>query len=189
MYYEPDAELIDWCYGLLEANMKDIYEDDWNGDEKRRELCHEDARIMVARSGGENVGFVHMRFIFEEDVEVLYCYELQLTSAVQRKGLGQRMMKMCELLAMKLNLKGVMLTTFKNNPAATAFYSKLKYENSPISPSWVNPLAASEYSYEIMQKIFCKDASASLLKRAEVCREEWVADGIEEEMDAQISSA
>ena len=69
------------------------------------------------------------------------------------------MMQVAELVARKNGMKGVMLTTFKNNPPATAFYNKLKYNISPISPSWVNPLGAEEYTYEIMAKIFCEEAS------------------------------
>ena len=42
---------------------------------------------------------------------------------------------------MSIVMQGVMLTSFKNNPAATAFYlEKLKYTIDPISPSYVNPL-------------------------------------------------
>ena len=70
-------------------------------------------------------------------------------------------MQLCELIARKNEMKGVMLTCFKNNPAAMGFYlekashdashcctylaldrfaRQLKYVVDPISPSYVNPL-------------------------------------------------
>ncbi len=35
------------------------------------------------------MAFVHFRWECEESVPVLYCYEIQLEAAVQRKGLGR----------------------------------------------------------------------------------------------------
>merc|ERR1711934_963201 len=184
---EPSTETLDWCFGLLAENMEEIYEEDWEPEAKRRELRDDDTRIILARQGGEPVAFMHIRFLFEEGVEVLYLYELQLHKSMQRKGLGQRMMQVAELVARKNGMKGLMLTTFKNNPPATAFYNKLKYNISPISPSWVNPLGAEEYTYEIMAKIFCEEASQTLMKAAEACRQEWVEDGIDNAVDQKGS--
>jgi GNAT superfamily N-acetyltransferase len=48
------------------------------------------------------VGFVHYRFVLEEDVPVLYVYELQLESRVQGKGLGKFLMELIELIAQKV---------------------------------------------------------------------------------------
>ena len=48
------------------------------------------------------VGFVHYRFIMEEEVPVLYVYELQLESRVQGKGLGKFLMDLVERIAIKV---------------------------------------------------------------------------------------
>ena len=40
---------------------------------------------MPLVQGGEPVAFMHIRFLFEEGVEVLYLYELQLHKSMQRK--------------------------------------------------------------------------------------------------------
>jgi hypothetical protein len=58
---------------------------------------------------------------------VLYLYEIQLSGLVQRGGLGQHLMGLVEVLAMRLHLPRVLLTVFKVNRAATFFYlGKLK---------------------------------------------------------------
>lgn len=48
---------------------------------------------------GPIVGFVHYRFVLEEEVPVVYVYELQLEHRVQGKGLGQFLMQLIELIA------------------------------------------------------------------------------------------
>lgn len=48
------------------------------------------------------VGFVHYRFILEEEVPVLYVYELQLEPRVQGKGLGKFLMQLIELIAQRV---------------------------------------------------------------------------------------
>lgn len=48
---------------------------------------------------GSIVGFVHYRFTLEEEVPVLYVYELQLERRVQGKGLGKFLMQLIELIA------------------------------------------------------------------------------------------
>jgi len=52
----------------------------------------------------------------------MYVYEIQLTGAVQRCGLGQHLMGLAELLACRVHMPKLMLTVFKANRAATFFY-------------------------------------------------------------------
>jgi len=178
-----DEELRTWCFDLLKKNMEVIYMDDWSDSEKRAELKDDEARFLIAKNqeDGAPMAFVHLRFVYEEDVEVLYVYEIQIAEALQRKGVGKFLMQLCELVARKNEMKGVMLTCFKNNPAAMDFYlQKLKYRIDPISPSYVNPLAAEEYTYEIVSKLFCDEAKKALKKRAEEARGAWLEEGLEE---------
>jgi len=185
-YFVSEAmpeELRSWCFELLKSNMETLYAEDWDEKEKISELKDDEARFIVAKDAetGEPAAFVHLRFVFEENVEVLYVYELQIAEMAQRKGVGKFMMQICELVGRKNNMKGVMLTSFKNNPSANAFYlEKLKYVIDPISPSYVNPLAKDEYSYEIISKIWCKDAQKALKKRAEEARDCWLEEGLED---------
>ena len=56
-----------------------------------------------ACAGDLLLGFVHYRFVVEEDVPVVYVYELQLESTAQKKGLGKFLMQLIELVARKVN--------------------------------------------------------------------------------------
>lgn len=51
---------------------------------------------------GSMVGFVQYRFTLEEEIPVLYVYELQLEPHVQAKGLGKFLMQLIELIARKV---------------------------------------------------------------------------------------
>jgi ribosomal protein S18 acetylase RimI-like enzyme len=148
---KADFETI---YELTRGNMVDQYnraaEKDptwsWSEKKKKSELMHSDARYLLVRESSSNdiVGFAHIRFEAEEDVEVTYLYELQLTEAVQNHGLGKRIMQIIELVSAKLHMKWVMLTVFKANQAAWDFYQKLKYEIDETDPSLCEETATDE---------------------------------------------
>lgn len=66
---------------------------------------------------GPIVGFVHYRFVLEEEVPVVYVYELQLEHRVQGKGLGQFLMQLIELIACQVCYffhLAVMYLSYKN---------------------------------------------------------------------------
>jgi len=99
---------------LTRDNMRALYDGagsaapswTWDDTAKRVELSDVDARYVIARrvGDGELLGFVHFRFVMEEEpvlIDALYVYELQLAAAVQRKGLGKHLMIICELIARK----------------------------------------------------------------------------------------
>lgn len=106
--------------------MERVYGSEWQVEEKvkRKEMVSPEARYIfvyetadsdanqmsesVIRRGSRNVhasdketivGFVHFRFTLEEEVPVLYVYELQLEPLVQGKGLGNFLMQLIELIA------------------------------------------------------------------------------------------
>ncbi|URE25085.1 Acetyltransferase (GNAT) family [Musa troglodytarum] len=175
---------------LLKVNMEGPYGSEWQLEEKvkRREMVSPEARYIFVRqstnaasdenplakneerhytgqTGDQNhlVGFVHYRFIVEEDIPVVYVYELQLEACAQRKGLGKFLMQLIELIAHKNRLGAVMLTVQKANVLAMNFYTtKLRYTISTISPSRVDPLIGAEKSYEILCKTFDSEAKAKL---------------------------
>ncbi|GAV81633.1 Acetyltransf_1 domain-containing protein [Cephalotus follicularis] len=173
---------------LLKVNMEGLFGSEWPTEEKvkRREmvaseaqyiLVHEDlcpgANEMLTIMGrrkidcigdsGPMVGFAHYRFTLEEEIPVLYVYELQLQPHVQGKGLGKFLMQLIELIARKNCMGGVVLTVQKANLSALNFYiSKLGYIISSISPSRVDPLDGAGKSYEILCKAFDHEAKATL---------------------------
>ncbi|XP_030541276.1 N-alpha-acetyltransferase 40 isoform X1 [Rhodamnia argentea] len=179
-----------YVYNLLKANMEGPFGAEWPAEEKvkRREMVASEARYIfvhdVANASADGmpsvveakkevtdsmleivsiVGFVHFRFLVEEEIPVLYVYEIQLEPHVQGKGLGKFLMQLIELIARKNRMGAVVLTVQKTNLSAMKFYtSKLRYIVSSISPSRVNPLLGSEASYEILCKAFEPEAKAVL---------------------------
>ncbi|KAB2058390.1 hypothetical protein ES319_A11G232300v1 [Gossypium barbadense] len=168
---------------LLKANMMGPYGSEWAVEEKvkRREMVAPEARyIFVYWNANEMMdnaftpllGFLHFRFTLEEEIPVLYLYELQLDSSVQGKGLGgfytSFLSNVLEFIVctifMDYNRMGaVVLTVQKSNSLAMKFYiSKLRYVVSSISPSRVDPLVGVEKNYEILCKTFDHEAKAIL---------------------------
>lgn len=97
--------------------MEGPYGSEWPTEEKvkRREMVAPEARYIFVREGeppnasatedkAPIVGFVHYRFTLEEEVPVLYVYELQLEPRLQRKGLGKFLMQLIELIARKVKI-------------------------------------------------------------------------------------
>ncbi|CAN6714488.1 unnamed protein product [Malus baccata var. baccata] len=179
-----------YIQNLLKANMEGLYGSEWPVEErvKRREMVAPEARYIFVREAsnasasemstmseqestsascvekrGPMVGFVHFRFVIEEELPVLYVYELQLEPRVQGKGLGKFLMQLIELIARKNQMGAVVLTVHKSNSVAMNFYlSKMRYIISTISPSRVDPLIWIEKSYEILCKAFSDEAKAIL---------------------------
>lgn len=173
-----------YIQNLLKVNMEGPYGSEWPSEEKikYREMVAPDARYIfvwqyttdhvaknsmkqdvgAARNGGHLLGFVHYRFVVEEDVPVVYVYELQLDPSFHGKGLGKFLMQLIELIASKSQMGAVVLTVEKSNTAAMAFYNNLRYVISSTSPSRVDPLIGISKSYEILCKTFESEAKSKL---------------------------
>ncbi|KAK4254131.1 hypothetical protein QN277_009556 [Acacia crassicarpa] len=179
-----------YIQNLLKQNMEGHYGSEWLAEEKvkRREMVAPEARYIFVhevastnfneknamlieektsttclKNNGPLVGFVHYRFTVEEDIPVLYVYELQLEPRVQGKGLGKFLMQLIELIAHKNYMSAVMLTVQKENLFAMNFYiNKMRYNISTTSPSKVNPMIGIESSYEILCKTFNEEAKTTL---------------------------
>jgi len=152
-----DENTVKWAYELTKTNMEALYEQSewgWKGREKMEEMTEERAWYLIAWDQDQKpVAFSHFRFDVEIDTEVLYCYEIQLESQVQKKGLGKFMMTILELMANKYEMKCVMLTVFKNNETAQEFFmKKLKYTVDEISPESCI-YDEEDYSYQILSKL------------------------------------
>ncbi|XP_045461341.1 N-alpha-acetyltransferase 40 [Harmonia axyridis] len=142
-----------WAFNLTKKNMQQKYEScswGWSDSKKLEELNDEAAWYLIAKSAdnGNLLGFSHFRFDMDEGIEVLYCYELQLETSVQRKSLGKFMMQILELIAFKNGMRKVVLTVLKNNPHSK-FFKAINYEVDESSPMDDE----DDYSYEILSKI------------------------------------
>ncbi|KAJ3167028.1 hypothetical protein HDU87_001744 [Geranomyces variabilis] len=149
----------------------------WSSSDKLAEMTEENARYVIATETSPDgstarVGFLYFQFTMEDtcdtedeesddnsgsdqerQIPVVYCYELQLEEAFQRRGLGTYFMNLLEELGTRYHMKKSMLTVFKSNTTAIAFYTKRGYVVDGISPSnHLPPRRAARISYEILSK-------------------------------------
>ena len=154
-----NTELKEWCFKLLEENMKKIYEGSksgWNETEKREEMFEEKAYYLLAFDCTTNkpVGYCHFRFDMDFDNEVVYCYELQIDSQTRKVGLGKFMMEILEELCQQLELEKVMLTCSKMNHVGQKFFKdKMEYELDETDMNDEDP----NVDYCIYSKVFWED--------------------------------
>jgi ribosomal protein S18 acetylase RimI-like enzyme len=157
-YYQtlPD-DLKDWVYDLTYRNMFTLYDETWGWKEaeKRRELYNSKARYCILRVNSIPVGFVHMRFEIETGQTRTYIFEFQIEPEFQRKGLGKFLLQTVEFITLKRGIESVMLTVFRINTAAMAFYGANHYKLHEMSPGVRDPTNL-EYDYEIMYKSLVK---------------------------------
>lgn len=148
-----DEKSLDEIFELEKNNMKQLYEDcewGWHDKKKREEMFDDRARYLIAKDvDGRIVAFSHYRFDIDFDIEVLYCYELQLRPEFRRQGLGKFILQILELIAFSNNMKKVILTVLKNNPEAINFFKAVNYEIDETSPI---DDAFESYDYMIMSK-------------------------------------
>ncbi|XP_052249121.1 N-alpha-acetyltransferase 40-like [Dreissena polymorpha] len=150
-----DKDTKDFVFDLCKTNMQALYEASswgWKDRDKREEMYEDRAWYLIARNEERlPVAFVHFRFDIELDEEVLYCYEIQLTPPVRRKGLGKFLMQILELMAYKTEMVKVMLTTFKHNDDGLKFFQEaLKYQIDESSPD--DGMYEEECHYWILSK-------------------------------------
>ncbi|KAG8816295.1 hypothetical protein FRC17_000373 [Serendipita sp. 399] len=165
---------------IYEENMKNLLGEKLDPLEKEEEWFHPHARILILRSDkttngdgttsqlaqrdcSDVVAYGVFRFDTEENAdedkedEVLYCYEIQISSVARRQGLGRELLELMTLFGKQYNMKKVILTCFKANTDAIAFYTKLGFTNDPICPSqWENSDPDSDEEEEVDYFILSK---------------------------------
>ncbi|GAA5956125.1 hypothetical protein JCM8115_004418 [Rhodotorula mucilaginosa] len=152
---------------LFETNMRSLYERSTEGydpEEKRAELFHPEARFLLLRRAGDQtteppLGYCIFRFDTEETeadegeddlCDVAYCYELQIESSHQKQGVGRVLMDALERLARAYKMDKTMLTAFKNNTDAIAFYRRIGFATDDVDPS---EYGIDDVDYIILSKL------------------------------------
>ncbi len=138
-----------------EARYLVVVEDEVQGQPEQPEQEQAADKAGGGGGGGRPLGFIHLRYVLDEedeaatDAAVLYIYEIQLAPALQRRGVGRRLMALSEKLARAFGLRKMKLTVFQTNAAALSFYrERLGYAVDASSPSkW-----KAEECYEILSK-------------------------------------
>lgn len=142
-------------FSLFETNMKSMYRNSvlgWKPGLKRAELFDGESRFAILRpsreQGAEMAAFAMFRFdtepcsptdptarTGEDELEVVYLYEIQVSNQHQRRGLGKELIDLVYDLARATHLRKVMLTVFDENKDATKFYQRQGFAVDPASPS------------------------------------------------------
>ncbi|CAG4986542.1 unnamed protein product [Colias eurytheme] len=79
-------------------------------------------------------------------------YEVQVESDGRRRGLGQRVLRVLERVALATRMRCVRLTALTHNPAAAAFFRACGYSLDDTSP----PKEEANH-YEILSKATCME--------------------------------
>ncbi|KAG1833876.1 acyl-CoA N-acyltransferase [Suillus variegatus] len=140
-------------WNIFESNMQLFYTTSsfgWDPRSKKEEMFHPHARLVLCErrddtpSGSESipsesriVAYTIFRFEREAKQDVVYCYELQVTEESRGLGVGKLLMGSLFDIGSRWRMKNVMLTVFKANDAASAFYKSLGFDLDPSSPGYV----------------------------------------------------
>lgn len=114
-----------------------------------------EADAGAEKEQGEILGFLSFMVTYEDGKEVVYCYEIHLSSEARGKGLGRLLISRMEDIGKAVGLEKAMLTVFKSNTVARAFYEKGGYgvdENSP-QPRRLRNGTIKEVDYLILSKM------------------------------------
>ncbi|KAJ7631012.1 acyl-CoA N-acyltransferase [Roridomyces roridus] len=133
-----DSAARDSVWSMFETNMRAMYTPSsfgWDPPHKKSELFDPLSRFILVYDGQRSLAaFTSFRFEFEDDENMLYCYDIQVSKSSQRHGLGRTLMNCLEKIAVDFTMDKLMLTVFKGNSRALKFYSKIGFELDPDSP-------------------------------------------------------
>lgn len=182
-----DADTTKWAFSLTKSNMEDLYIASgwgWSDKQKKDEMTDDAAWYLIARDDNKlPVALVHFRFDMDFDDEVVYCYEVQLTESVRRKGLGKFLVQILQLLAHKNKMTKLMCTIFKENTSSKKFFmDKLNFTVDETSPEDTYAEAfyiEEKYSYLILSKLIGPKAKTTPAQNGHTsCAEACKANGV-----------
>lgn len=129
---------LDACFHLIETTSAEDYKKSkagWKPRSKRKEMKLLDLKYLLVKRDNRVEGFLSLMPTYEDDYPVIYCYEVHLSPALQRSGLGTILMKHLEFIGSKVpGAAKIMLTCFLRNQAGISFYEKLGYSRDEFSP-------------------------------------------------------
>ncbi|XP_058443799.1 N-alpha-acetyltransferase 40 [Malaya genurostris] len=149
---DMEPKTLKWAFKLAEKNVGPQYKScslGWQPKVKQSDLNKAWARYLVAvdRKTRKPAAYSMFRFDLDYGRCVLYCYEMQVESEYQRKGLGGFMMRALEKMAQHYGMERLVLTVLKNNDDGVRFYQKLGYDVDETSPD-----KSDNAAYEILSK-------------------------------------
>ncbi|KAL9949855.1 hypothetical protein D7B24_006166 [Verticillium nonalfalfae] len=127
------------CYDLVEKTSGDDYRASaygWHPKKKMVEMKSAELRYILVRDENNHLrGFTSLMPTWEDGEPVVYCYEIHLEDDLHGTGLAALLIGFQEAVAQSIPIvEKVMLTCFKSNTKALAFYRKLGFEKDALSP-------------------------------------------------------
>ena len=137
--YSIEPQELRTCLDLIEATSKKDYLNSsigWQPRKKLEEMKLLDLRYLLVRQKTSLIpeAFASFMITYEDKVEVVYLYEIHLSTQLRGKGLGKMLMSLVEGAGRKAGMKKLMLTVFASNKAAKSFYKGLGYGVDEYSP-------------------------------------------------------
>ena len=127
------------CFALIASTSSQDYANSsikWSPAKKRKEMRLPDLRYILLKQSPSSppAAFLSFMLTYEDGLEVIYCYELHLARELRRCGLGARLVRATEEVGRRVGVEKLMLTVFRANENALAFYTRLGYGVDEFSP-------------------------------------------------------
>ena len=158
-------EDLEACFKLVEFTSSLDYKTSsigWSAAQKRQEMADPDMKyLLLTTSDGITStpsyrihGFLSFMLTREDELPVIYCYEIHLWPSLQGRGIGKTLMRLMENIGQQAGVQGSMLTVFTKNEVAKKMYERMGYgvhESSP-SPRRLRGGRTKEPDYQILWK-------------------------------------
>lgn len=119
-------EYFEECYKLI-RKLRGLYIGSgmgWNAREKKEEMAQTGMKYILLVEAGKVIAFCSYLNDYEDELNVVYLYELHVSKTHQRGGLGKLLLDKTVSAARESNVPYVMLTAFRHNKNAVSFYQK-----------------------------------------------------------------
>ena len=127
------------CFDLIASTSSRDYANSsikWSPAKKRKEMRLPNMRYILLKLNSVSpfVGFLSFMLTYEDGLEVIYCYELHIAEDFRRCSLGARLVQATEEIGRRVGVGKLMLTVFRANETALAFYQRLGFGVDKFSP-------------------------------------------------------
>ncbi|EHA20536.1 hypothetical protein ASPNIDRAFT_190873, partial [Aspergillus niger ATCC 1015] len=125
------------CFNLIEETSSEAYKNSstgWSPTKKKKEMKLPDMKYLVVRRENAVVGFMSFMITYEDGKEVIYLYEIHLSSEVQKQGLGKRLLLVLMEIGRRVGMEKAMLTVFTSNGVAQRLYEAIGFGTDEYSP-------------------------------------------------------
>ena len=133
-------EDLEACFKLVEFTSSLDYKSSsvgWSATQKREEMADPDMKYLLLTDGTSYKvdGFLSFMLTREDELPVIYCYEIHISPDLQGRGIGRKLMGLMENIGQQAGVKGSMLTVFTKNEVARKMYERMGYSIHDSSPS------------------------------------------------------